>query len=98
MLSCTVCRFDALVKDLFPTANTKEIEYLELSKALDEVYKDMKLVAMPSQVCDAETPRVCGHLCIWSQSVIIILERISLYVALNTCLHLGVLELDPQDS
>ncbi len=88
-------RFDALVKDLFPTANTKEIEYLELSKAIDEVYKDMKLVAMPSQVCDAET----SHVCLLSESVLIRFERTLLFVAhLPTCLNLGVLALDPQDS
>jgi hypothetical protein len=44
------CSFDALVKDLFPTANMKEIEYAELSVAIEEVYKEMKLVPMPSQV------------------------------------------------
>ncbi len=87
-----MCRFDALVKDLFPTANTKEIEYLELSKAIDEVYKDMKLVAMPSQVCDTGTSSVCGgHACLLSESGLMRFERISLFLACECMSKLGVM-------
>ncbi len=44
-------RFDALVKDLFPSANMAEIEYAQLSEAIKEVYTELKLVYMPTQVC-----------------------------------------------
>ena len=42
--------FDALVKDLFPTANMSEIEYKELNEAIKAVYDEMKLVYLPHQV------------------------------------------------
>ena len=38
------------MKDLFPKVNMAEIEYAQLSQAIKEVYAELKLVYMPTQV------------------------------------------------
>ena len=67
-------RFDALVKDLFPTANMAEIEYAVLSDAIKEVYEELKLVYMPTQVCPSIFRRFPQHYCKFVPQVRKILE------------------------
>eukprot|EP00051_Salpingoeca_urceolata_P021875 m.349048 g.349048 ORF g.349048 m.349048 type:complete len:4259 (-) comp19881_c0_seq4:199-12975(-) len=43
-------RFDELVKDLFPSVQLAEIEYKELSEIIRQVYADLNLVCMPTQM------------------------------------------------
>ncbi len=43
-------RFDALVTDLFPNVNLSDIVYEQLSQAIKDVYVELKLVYMPTQV------------------------------------------------
>lgn len=43
-------RFDALVKDVFPGIDFKEVEYAELTTALQQVFEEANLEIISSQV------------------------------------------------
>ncbi|XP_069495113.1 cytoplasmic dynein 2 heavy chain 1 isoform X2 [Ambystoma mexicanum] len=43
-------RFDALIKDVFAGINFKDVEDVELSEALQQVFEDEKLEIIPSQI------------------------------------------------
>ena len=43
-------RFDALVKDVFPGVELKDIEYMTLADAIRQHCKDQHLVVMETQV------------------------------------------------
>lgn len=43
-------RFDALVRDVFPGVDFKDVEYETLSAALEAVFEEAKLEIIPSQV------------------------------------------------
>uniref|UniRef100_H3AMW9 Uncharacterized protein n=1 Tax=Latimeria chalumnae TaxID=7897 RepID=H3AMW9_LATCH len=43
-------RFDALVKDVFPSVDFKDVAYAELTTALHQVYEEAKLEIIPSQI------------------------------------------------
>ncbi|KAG7470921.1 hypothetical protein MATL_G00119020 [Megalops atlanticus] len=43
-------RFDALVRDVFPGADFKDVEYEMLSAALEAVFEEAKLEIIPSQI------------------------------------------------
>ncbi|XP_032878557.1 cytoplasmic dynein 2 heavy chain 1 isoform X2 [Amblyraja radiata] len=45
---CT--RFDALVRDIFPGVTFKDVEYIELSAALHEVFEEAYLEIIPNQI------------------------------------------------
>lgn len=45
---CT--RFDALIKDVFPGIDFKEVEYSELSAALRQVFEEANYEIIPNQV------------------------------------------------
>jgi dynein heavy chain 2 len=45
---CT--RFDALIKDVFPGIDFKEVEYDELSSALKQVFEEANYEVIPNQV------------------------------------------------
>lgn len=45
---CT--RFDALIKDVFPGIDFKEVEYSELSAALKQVFEEANYEVIPNQV------------------------------------------------
>lgn len=45
---CT--RFDALIKDVFPGIDFKEVEYDELSAALKQVFEEANYEIIPNQV------------------------------------------------
>ncbi|MGH0159576.1 UNVERIFIED_CONTAM: hypothetical protein FKN15_075087 [Acipenser sinensis] len=50
-LTFTDCsRFDALVKDVFPGVDFKDVEYKELTTALQAVFEEAKLEIIPSQM------------------------------------------------
>lgn len=50
-LTFTDCsRFDALVRDVFPGVDFKDVEYKELTTALQAVFEEAKLEIIPSQV------------------------------------------------
>lgn len=44
-------RFDALVRDVFPGVDFKDVEYETLRSALLAVYEEARLEIIPSQVC-----------------------------------------------
>lgn len=52
---CT--RFDALVRDIFPGVTFKDVEYIELSAALHEVFEEAYLEIIPNQVSINATGR-----------------------------------------
>lgn len=43
-------RFDALVKDVFPGIDFKDVDYDELCRALQEVFEEANLEIIPTQV------------------------------------------------
>lgn len=43
-------RFDALIKDVFPGIDFKEVEYNELSAALKHVFEEANYEVIPNQV------------------------------------------------
>jgi dynein heavy chain 2 len=43
-------RFDALIKDVFPGIEFKEVEYDELSAALNQVFEEVNYEIIPNQV------------------------------------------------
>lgn len=45
---CT--RFDALIKDVFPGVDFKEVEYGELSSALRQAFEEANYEVIPNQV------------------------------------------------
>lgn len=46
---CSRC--DALIKDVFPGIDFKDVEYFELNAALQQVFEAANLEIIPSQVC-----------------------------------------------
>lgn len=45
---CT--RFDELVKDVFPGTDSKDVEYAELTAALEQVFEEANLEIISTQV------------------------------------------------